>query len=386
MEVYFDNAATTKVAKEVVDAMIPFYTENYGNASSSHKWGQKAEEALEDSRKRIAECLNARAEEIIFTGSGSESNNFALKGIARANKEKGNHIITSKIEHSATLESCKSLEGEGFSVTYLDVDKEGFVDLEDLKREITDKTILVSIMHVNNEIGTIEPIDKIGEICKENGVYFHVDAAQSFMKVPIDVKKINADLISLSAHKIHGPKGVGALFIKSGTDIRRFVDGGSQEMRKRAGTENVPGIVGFAKATELIKGEDIKHMAKLRDKLISFLEKIPDSRLNGPKGDNRVCNNVNYIFKFIEGESIMSLLDMKGIAVSTGSACNSDNLSPSHVLSALGLPHEIIHGSIRFSFSRENTEKEVDYLMKVLPDVIKKLRNISPYSRENQNV
>ena len=378
MKVYLDHGATTPVDKEVVKAMLPYYTKDFGNASSLHQFGQKAKEALENARDVIAKKLNAEPKEIIFTGSGSESDNLAIKGVAYANKDRGNHIITSKIEHPAILETCKSLEKEGFNVTYLGVDKEGFVNLEELKKSITNKTILVSIMHANNEIGTIEPIEEIGRICKEKKVYFHTDAVQSFTKVPIDVKKIDVDLVSISAHKIHGPKGIGALFIKKGTKIQKIIYGGHHENDKRAGTENIPGIVGFAKAVELTNEEHITYMTKLRDKLIASFEKVPNSQLNGPKGNKKLCNNVNFSFHFIEGESALLRLDMKGIAVSTGSACSSQSLTPSHVLTAIGLRPEIAHGSLRLTLGRENTEKEIDYVLKVLPKIVEGLRRISP--------
>ena len=381
MKVYLDHGATTPVDKEVVKAMLPYFTKDFGNASSLHQFGQKAKEALENSREIIAKKLNAEPKEIVFTGSGSESDNLAIKGIAYANKDKGNHIITSKIEHPAILETCKALEKEGFGVTYLDVDEEGFISLEELKKSITNKTILVSIMHANNEIGTIEPIEEIGKICKEKKVYFHTDAVQSFTKVPIDVKKMNVDLISLSSHKIHGPKGVGALFIKNGTKIQKMTHGGHHENDKRAGTENIPGIVGFTKAAELANEEYTSHMTKLRDALIKELEKIPNSQLNGPRGNKRLCNNANLSFHFIEGESALLRLDMKGIAVSTGSACSSQSLTPSHVLTAIGLKPEIAHGSLRFTLGRENTEKEIDYVLKVLPKVVEELREISPLTK-----
>ena len=381
MKVYLDHGATTPTDKEVVKAMMPYLTKDFGNASSLHQFGQKSKEALEYSREIIAKKLNAEPKEIIFTGSGSESDNLAIKGVAYANKDKGNHIITSRIEHPAVLETCKALEKEGFSVTYLNVDKEGFIDLEELKNAITDKTILVSIIHANNEIGVIEPIEEIGNICKEKNILFHTDTVQSFTKVPIDVKKINVDLISLSGHKIHGPKGIGALFIKNGIKIQKIIHGGHQENNKRAGTENIPGIVGFAKAVELANEEHIKYMTKLRDKLIDGLEKVSNNQLNGPRGDKRLCNNVNFSFHFIEGESALLRLDMKGIAISTGSACSSQSLTPSHVLTAIGLKPEIAHGSLRLTLGRENTEQEIDYVLKVLPKIVKELRDISPLTK-----
>ena len=372
-----DNAATTQVALEVAKAMQTYFTKVYGNASSLHTFGRDAKDALEHSREVIAKKINALPEEIIFTSGGTESDNLAIRGIAY-NFGKG-HIITSKIEHPAVLGMCNKLEKEGFKITYLNVDKEGFVDLEQLKRSITKDTILVSIMHANNEIGTIQDIEAIGRICKEKNIIFHTDAVQSFTKVPIDVKKVNVDLISMSSHKIHGPKGVGALFIRN--DLKRKIKkqsfGGHQEFDLRAGTENIPGIVGFAKAVEISKEKDIKNMIKLRDKLINGLLEIKNTQLNGSKG-RRLCNNVNISFNFIEGESILLQLDMKGIAVSTGSACSSQSLQPSHVLMAIGLKHEVAHGTIRFTLSRYNTEKEIDYTIKAVKKIVENLRKMSP--------
>ncbi len=381
MNIYMDNSATTKTDKEVVKAMLPYFSEKYGNASSLHQFGRDAKEALENARSIIAKKINAEPEEIIFTSGGSESDNLAIKGVAYANRNKGNHIITSSIEHHAVLETCKELEKEGFTVSYIGVDKDGIVDLDGLKKAIADKTILITIMHANNEIGTIEPIEEIGRIAKEKGIYFHSDAVQSFTKVPIDVKKINIDLMSFSAHKIHGPKGIGVLYIKKGAKIKRLIDGGSHEFKKRAGTENVPGAVGFAKSVEIAKAEDIVNMAKLRDKLIEGLLRIPNSQLNGPKGSKRLCNNVNIIFNFIEGESMLLHLDMKGVAVSTGSACSSQSLEPSHVLTAIGLKKAVAHGSLRFSLSKYNAEKEIDYVLKVVPKIVEDLRKISPLTK-----
>jgi len=380
MKVYLDNGATTKVAPEVVKAMIPYFTEQYGNASSLHGFGQAAKEALDNARAVIAKRINAEPEEIIFTSGGTESNNLAIKGIAYAHKDKGNHIITSKIEHPAVLAACATLEREGFKISYIDVDKEGFVKLGQLEKTITDKTILVTIMHANNEVGTIEPIKEIGEICKKHKVIFHSDAVQSFTKVPIDIKKINVDLVSLSSHKIHGPKGVGALYIRKGIKIKKLADGGGHEFRIRAGTENIPGIVGFAKAVELVKEKDIQHMTKLRDTLIAELLAIPHTQLNGSKKE-RLCNNVNISFHYIEGESLLMSLDDNGIAVSTGSACSSHSLTPSHVLMALGLKAEIAHGSIRFTLSKYTTEKEINYTIKIVKEVVEKLRKFSPLAR-----
>jgi len=380
--IYLDHGATTPVDKEVVKAMLPYLTEKFGNASSIHSFGQEAKDALESSRERIAKKLGAKPNEIIFTSGGSESDNLAIKGVAHAYRKKGNHIITSSIEHPAVLGACKSLAEEGFDITYLEVDKEGFVKPDDVERAITKKTILVSIMHANNEIGTIEPIEEIGKICKSKGVLFHTDAVQSFTKVPIDVNKMNIDLLSISAHKIYGPKGVGALYIREGVKIKKMIDGGHHEFDMRAGTENIPGIVGFAKAVELTNENQIKYMTNLRNKLIKGLLKIPDTILNGPDRKNlsrRLCNNVNISFKFVEGESILLRLDDKGIAVSTGSACSSRSLKPSHVLLAIGLPPQIAHSSIRFTLGRENTIQEINYTIKTTKEVVEELRKLSPF-------
>jgi cysteine desulfurase len=376
--IYFDNAASTKVDSAVLKAMTPFFDKNYANASSIHKMGQTAKEALEKARKVIADSINASPEEIIFTSGGTESNNFAIKSIAFSNKEK-NHIITSKVEHDCVLNSCKWLESQGFKVTYLDVDNEGRVNSKDVKKAITTKTCLVTIMHANNEVGTINNISEIGKICKEKSVYFHSDACQSYTKVPINVKEINIDLLTINAHKIHGPKGVGALYIKKGTKIKAWQSGGSHEFRLRAGTENVSGIIGFAKAVQISSQKNINYMIKLRDYAIDKISKnIPDVKLNGATVNDRLCNNVNFSFIGIEGESILLMLSEKGIMVSTGSACSSTSLEASHVLLAMGLTHETAHGSIRFSFSKYNTIKEIDYLIKVLKPIITKLRAMSP--------
>ena len=356
MKVYLDNGATTMVDKEVEKAMLLYFTKIYGNASSLHKFGQEAKEVLEKSREIIAKRINADPKEIIFTSGGSESDNLAIKGVAYANKDKGNHIITTKIEHHAVENSCKALEKEGFYVTWLNVNKEGFIDLGELKNSITKKTILVSIIHGNNEVGTIQDIEAIGKICKENNVYFHTDAVQSFTKVTVNVKKQNITLASFSAHKIHGPKGIGVLYIKKGTKIKKLIDGGSQEADLRAGTENIPYIVGFAKAVEIAKEEHCKKIAELRDYFIGQIEKdIPEVIVNGSR-EKRLCNNANIIFKYIEGEALLLKLDDKGIAVSTGSACSSTDLRPSHVLTAMGIPPATAHGSIRFSLSKYTTK------------------------------
>lgn len=376
--IYFDNAASTKVDNEVLKAIKPYFTSDYANASSIHEMGQLAKEALENARKIIADSINALPEEIIFTSGGTESNNFAIKSIALSNKEK-NHIITSKVEHDCVLNSCKWLESQGFKITYLDVDSKGAVNPKDVKKAITTKTCLVTIMHANNEVGTINNISEIGKICRDRKVYFHSDACQSYTKVPINVKSMNIDLLTINSHKIHGPKGVGALFVKKGTKIKAWQSGGGHEFNLRAGTENVSGIVGFAKAVEISSQKNIDYMTKLRDYAISKIsENIPDVILNGGNGIDRLCNNVNFSFKGIEGESILLMLSEKGIMVSTGSACSSTSLEASHVLLAMGLKHETAHGSIRFSFSKYNAIEEIDYLVKVLKPIIAKLRAMSP--------
>ena len=378
MKVYLDNGATTKVDPQVVKAMLPYYSDKYGNASSLHSFGREASKALEESRAIIAKAINAEPEEIFFTSGGTESDNFAIKKIAHSNREKGNHIITSKIEHPAVLNSCKFLESKGFKVTYLAVDKEGFIDLKQLEKSITPQTILVSIMHANNEIGTIQDIEKIGAVCKKHKVYFHTDAVQSFTKVPIDVKKMNIDLASFSAHKLHGPKGIGALYIRKGTNIQPMMHGGSQERKMRAGTENVASAAGFAKAVSLVNRKELAQIQKLRDYLIKkVLSGIPNSKLNGSK-TKRLANNANIAFKYVEGEAMLIRMDLAGIAVSTGSACSSKSLQPSHVLLAIGMDPAEAHGTLRFTLSKFTTKKEADYAVGKLEKIIKDLRSISP--------
>lgn len=377
-KVYLDNAATTMVSKEVFDVMLPFFTDKYGNASCMHSWGEEARDALEQARSTIAKKLNASADEIIFTAGGSESNNMAIKGIAYSLKSKGNHIITSRFEHHAVLDVCKGLEKEGFTVSYIPIDKDGFVKLDELKKAITEKTILVSIMHANNEIGTIQDITAIGKLCKEKNIAFHTDAAQSFTKVPIDVKKSSLSLVSLSAHKIHGPKGIGALFVKKGIKLKKLIDGGAQEFNLRAGTENVAGAVGFARASELISSKDIDKMAELRDYFIKEVTKqVPETVLNG-SNKNRLCNNASFSFHNVEGESVLLALNDKGIAVTTSSACTSAQLEPSHVLSAIGLKPEDSHGTVRFTISKYTTKEDLDYTISVLKEIISKFRRMSP--------
>jgi cysteine desulfurase len=381
MRIYFDHAATTPVDKRVVETMKPYFSEKFGNASSLHQYGQEAKESLDNSRETIAKLINAEPREIIFTSGGTESDNMAIKEIAFINRDKGNHIITIKIEHHAVENSCKFLEKHGFKVTYVNVDKGGLVNLEDIEKAITDETILVSVMHANNEIGTIQPIEEIGKICREKNIIFHTDAVQTVGKIPIDVKKMNIDLLSASSHKLYGPKGVGFLYIRQGVKMQPMIHGGNHEFCLRSGTENVAGIVGFAKACELAGKEmdkRIEHESKLRDKLIKEIpEKIPESWLNGHP-TKRLPGNAHFSFKYIEGESLLLHLDDKGIAASTGSACSTKELKPSHVLTAIGLSPVDAHGSLRISLGKDNTEEEVDYLIKVLPEIVENLRKVSP--------
>lgn len=374
--IYLDNGSTTKVDSEVINTMLPYFEKEYGNASTIHTLGVNARQAIEKSRKLIAKSINAQPEEIIFTSGGTESNNFALKSIAFENKEK-NHIITTKIEHSSVLNACKWLSEQGFKITYLSVDNQGFIKLKELEKAITDKTILVSIIHANNEIGTIQNLEEIGKICNQHNIYFHTDACQSYTKSELDVKKQNLSLATINAHKIHGPKGVGALYIKKNTPIKAWQHGGSHEFNLRAGTENTPAIVGFAKAVQLTNPAHIKQMEKLRDKLIREILKIPNSKLNGSI-KNRLCNNTDFSFKGVEGEAIIGLLDRENIAASTGSACAEKSLEPSHVLKAIGLTHEQANGSLRLTLSRHTTEQEINKLIQTLPQIITKLRQISP--------
>lgn len=379
--IYLDNAATTKTAPEVVEAMLPYFTENYGNPSTIYGLGSTAKKAVNQARRTIAEAIGAKQEEIYFTAGGSEADNWALKATAEAYSQKGKHIITTKIEHHALLHTCEYLEKQGFEVTYLEVDEDGLVDIEALKAAIRPDTILISIMYANNEIGTIEPIAEIGAIAKERGILFHTDAVQAFGQVPLNVDELNVDMLSASAHKLNGPKGIGMLYIRTGVKIRSFVHGGSQERSRRAGTENVPGIVGFGAAVERavrIMDEKIKKETELRDYLIGRIEKeIPYSRLNGHR-TKRLPGNVNFAFQFIEGESMLIMLDMKGICGSSGSACTSGSLDPSHVLLAIGLKHEIAHGSLRLTLSEENTREEMDFVVEELKKIVTKLREMSP--------
>jgi len=379
--VYLDYAATTPCDPEVLKAMEPYSFERYGNASSIHSFGQEAKKGIEDARQTLASFIGARPEEIVFTSGGIESDNFAVEGVAFALQDKGNHIITTAIEHHAITEPCKFLGKRGFKVTFVGVDKDGLVSPEDIKKAITDKTILISVMHANNEIGSIQPIAEIGKIAKDKGIYFHSDAVQTVGHIPVNVNDLNVDLLSLAAHKFYGPKGVGALYIRKGTRIETFLHGGDQEKGRRASTYNTPGIVGLGKAIELCKQkmtEEAKFQITLRDRLIKeIISKISETRLNGHP-TQRLPNNANVSIKFIEGESILLSLDMLGIAASTGSACTSSSLEPSHVLLAIGLPHEIAHGSLRITLGRWTKEEDVDYLLESLPKVVEKLRAMSP--------
>lgn len=380
--IYLDNAATTKTAPEVVDAMLPYFTELYGNPSSVYDFAGKTKEAVNASRQQIADGIGAKKEEIYFTAGGSESDNWALKAAFEAYKTKGNHIITTKIEHHAILHACQYLEKErGAKVTYLDVDENGRIRIEDLEKAITPETILISVMFANNEIGTIEPVKEIGMVAREHGILFHTDAVQAFCQMPIDVDELGIDMLSSSAHKINGPKGIGFLYIRKGVKIRSFVHGGAQERKRRAGTENVPGIVGYGKAVERALStmkERTEKETELRDYMISRIEKeIPYVRVNGHR-EMRLPNNVNVSFQFIEGESLLLMLDNYGICASSGSACTSGSLDPSHVLLAIGLPHEIAHGSLRMTLSEETTKEDIDFTVDRLKEIVQNLRNMSP--------
>ncbi len=379
--IYLDHAATTYVKPEVFEAMKPYFTEHFGNASSIYSLGRESKKAVEEAREKVAKALKAEAREIYFTGSGSEADNWAVKGVAAANRKKGNHIITSAIEHPAIMNACKYLEGQGFEVTYLPVDSDGSVSLEDLKKAIKDTTILISIMFANNEIGTIQPIQEIGALAREKGILFHTDAVQAVGNVDIDVNKLNIDLLSLSGHKFYGPKGVGALYVKKGVKITSFIHGGAQERGKRASTENLPGIIGLGKAIELAAEnmeEYNKKLLDLRDKTIEgLMARIPYIRLNGHRS-NRLPGNVNISFQYIEGESLLLMLDMQGVCGSSGSACSSGSLDPSHVLMAIGLPHEIAHGSLRLTFGDVNTQEDVDFILEEIPKIVSRLRDMSP--------
>lgn len=379
--IYADNAATTKVAPEVVDAMLPYFTETYGNPSSIYNEGRTARVAVEKAREQVANAIGASPKEIYFTGSGSEADNWALRSTARALSKKGNHIITSAVEHHAVLHTCQDLEKQGFEVTYLPVDKYGMVSPDDVKAAIKDTTIMISIMFANNEIGTIMPIAEIGKIAKEAGVVFHTDAVQAVGNVEIDVKAMNIDMLSLTAHKFHGPKGCGALYVRQGVKLMSFITGGAQERMRRAGTENVPGIVGLGKAIELATAnikEKQEKLIVLRDRYIKkVLETVPYSRLNGHPTE-RLAGNANISFEYIEGEGLLLSLDMKGIAASSGSACTSGSLDPSHVLLAIGLKHEQAHGSLRTSFGEDTTVEDIDYMVDAIAEIVARLRSMSP--------
>lgn len=378
---YFDHAATTPTDKAVAETMLSYMTDAFGNPSSVHAYGREARKEVALARESVASLIGADANEIFFTSGGSESDNFALKGVALANRKRGDHIITTQVEHHAVLHTCQWLEQNGFRVTYLPVDEYGMIRLEDLKAAITDRTILISVIFANNEVGTIQPIREIGAIAKEKGVYFHTDAVQAAGSVPIDVKAMQIDLLSLSAHKIYGPKGVGAIYIRRGVNIQPVQLGGAQERNMRAGTENVPGIIGLGMAAKLAQrdfaGKNAR-LTRLRDRLIDgILEKIPDVILNGHP-TKRLPGNVNFSFRYVEGESLLLNLDMKGVCASSGSACTSGSLDPSHVLLAMGLSHEVAHGSLRLSLGRVNTDEDIDYLLETLPPIIERLRAMSP--------
>ena len=375
--IYLDNAATTKTRPEVVEAMLPYFTEFYGNPSSVYEFSTESKKAVNHARETIARALGAKTNEIYFTAGGSESDNWALTATAEAYASKGKHIITSRIEHHAVLHTCQYLEKRGYEVTYLDVDENGVVKLDELKKAIRPDTILISIMFANNEIGTIEPIKEIGAIAKEHGILFHTDAVQAFAHVPINVDEYNIDMLSSSGHKLNGPKGIGFLYIRTGVKIRSFIHGGAQERKRRAGTENVPGIVGYGKAVEIAMDtmqERTKKETELRDYL---MDEVPFTRINGSR-TSRLPNNVNFAFQFIEGESLLIKLDMAGICGSSGSACTSGSLDPSHVLLAIGLPHEIAHGSLRLTLSEENTKEEMDYVVGQIKEIVAYLRSMSP--------
>ena len=379
--IYLDNAATTKTRPEVVEAMLPYFTEYYGNPSSVYEFATPSKKAIAEARETIAKSLGAKTNEIYFTAGGSESDNWAIKATAEAYESKGKHIITSKIEHHAVLHTCEYLEKRGFEITYLDVDENGTVKLDELKKAIRPDTILISIMFANNEIGTIQPIKEIGEIAKEHGIIFHTDAIQAYAHVPINVDEYHIDMLSVSGHKFNGPKGIGFLYIRTGLKLRSFIHGGSQERKRRGGTENVPGIVGIGKAVEIAMAnlaERTAYEVELRDYLIDrVLSEVPYVRLNGHR-TNRLPNNANFAFQFIEGESLLIMLDMQGICGSSGSACTSGSLDPSHVLLAIGLPHEIAHGSLRLTLSEETTKEDIDFTVDEIKKIVEELRSMSP--------
>jgi len=380
-----DHSATTPVTAEVLEAMLPYFSQRFGNASSLHGFGREAKEALEESRQRVARLLNAHPGEIVFTSGGTESDNLALRGIAYKNRNSGRHIITSQIEHPAILETCRSLEQEGFSVTYLPVNREGLIELSDLERAIRPDTILISIMHANNEVGTIQPLEEVGRLAAERDIYLHTDAVQTVGKIPVDVEAIGADLLSLSAHKLYGPKGVGALYIRRGTKMQSLSTGGGHERNLRSGTENVAGIVGLARAADLAREEmaaEGQRLVQLRDRLAALvLERVKDAWINGSM-EKRLPGSLNFGFSYVEGESLLLYLDSKGIAVSTGSACSSHKLEPSHVLLALGLKPEECHGSLRITMGRSNNQEQVDYVAECIAEAVERFRMMSPLGRE----
>lgn len=379
--VYLDNAATTSTRPEVVEAMLPYFTENFGNPSSVYDFAAKNKKAVNDSRQHMADALHTDMRDVYFTAGGSEADNWALIAAAEAYEDKGKHIITSKIEHHAILHTCDYLKKRGFEITYVDVDEQGIIRMDRLKEAIRPDTILISVMFANNEIGTVQPIKEIGALAKQHGILFHTDAVQAFGQLPIDVDEMNIDMLSASAHKLNGPKGIGFLYIRKGLKLRSFIHGGAQERKRRAGTENVPGIVGFGTAVSIAvqtMEERIRKETEMRDYLIEKIEKnIPYCRLNGHR-TKRLPNNVNFSFQFVEGESLLIMLDMEGICASSGSACTSGSLDPSHVLLAIGLPHEIAHGSLRMTLSDETTKEDVDYVVDKLTGIVEKLRSMSP--------
>ena len=380
--VYLDHSATTPVRPEVLEAMLPFLKdEAFGNPSTIYSYGREAKKALDEAREKVANLVGARPEEIFFTSGGTEADNLALIGTAAANEKKGRHIITSSIEHHAVLHTAQYLLRHGFKVTFLPVTPEGLVRVEDVEKAITDETILISVMHVNNEVGTIQPIKEIGKLARERGITFHTDAVQSVGKIPVNVDELGVDLLSASGHKIYGPKGIGCLYIRKGTKINPILYGGAQERKRRPGTENMPGIVGFGRAAELAGQElasEMERLQGLRDKLIDgILSRIEDVQLNGDPRQ-RVATNANFSFRYVEGESMLLSLDMKGICASSGSACTSGSLDPSHVLLAMGIPHEVAHGSVRMTLGRDNTEEDIDYVLEVMPEIVARLRSMSP--------
>jgi cysteine desulfurase len=378
-KVYLDHGATTQTNPEVVEAMMPYFTEIYGNPSSIHSFGREVRKAVDEAREKVAKSIGAEPREIIFTSGGTESDNLAIRGVARALQDKGNHIITSAVEHHAVLDACLALKKEGYEITVLPVDEHGMLNVDDVAAAITDKTILITIMMANNEVGTIMPVAQIGKLAKERGVIFHTDAVQAIGNLPVDVNELNCDLLSMSAHKFHGPKGVGALYVRKGTKLKVYSFGGAQERKMRPGTENVPGIIGMGKAVELMmanKEERVPRVIALRDKLIAGLLKIEDTKLNGHP-EHRLPGNANISIQYVEGEALILSLDLKGIAVSSGSACTSGSLDPSHVLMAMGLDHQTAHGSLRLTLGSENTAEEIDYVLEVIPEIVARLRSMS---------